>query len=49
LSTVQRYIHFAKNAREALGEKAAAVALAGMAVADRKASAEVVKLKGRRR
>jgi hypothetical protein len=30
LSTVQRYIHFAKNAREALAEQAAAIAIAGM-------------------
>ena len=34
LSTVQRYIHFAKSAREALAEKAAAIALEGMAAAD---------------
>ena len=31
LSTVQRYIHFAQNAREVLAERAASVALAGMA------------------
>jgi hypothetical protein len=32
LSTVQRYIHFAQSARQALAERAASVALAGMAV-----------------
>ena len=31
LSTVQRYIHFAETARQALAERAASVALAGMA------------------
>jgi site-specific recombinase XerD len=31
LSTVLRYIHFAENARQTLAERAAAVALAGMA------------------
>jgi len=31
LSTVQRYIHFATSARQALAERAASVALAGMA------------------
>jgi hypothetical protein len=31
LSTVQRYIHFAQNARQVLAERAASVALAGMA------------------
>jgi integrase len=31
LSTVQRYIHFAESARQALAERAASVALAGMA------------------
>ena len=30
LSTVQRYIHFAQNARQALAERAASMALAGM-------------------
>jgi integrase len=42
LSTVQRYIHFAKDARSALAETAAKTALAGMAAA----SGKVVKLKG---
>ena len=32
LSTVQRYIHFAESSRQALAERAASVALAGMAV-----------------
>ena len=31
LSTVQRYIHFAETSRQALAERAASVALAGMA------------------
>ena len=31
LSTTQRYIHFAKDAKQALAETAAATALAGMA------------------
>jgi integrase len=47
LSTVQRYIHFAKDAREALAEKAAAVALAGMSSAEGKASAKVTRIKRR--
>jgi hypothetical protein len=29
---VQRYIHFAENAQQVLAEKAATVALAGMAI-----------------
>ena len=45
LSTVQRYIHFAKDARSALAETAAATALKGIEIA---ASAKVVKLRGRR-
>ena len=48
LSTVTRYIHFAKNARSALAEQAAAMALAGMAASHGK-SAEVVKMKGGRK
>jgi hypothetical protein len=31
LSTVQRYIHFAESGRRALAERAASIALAGMA------------------
>jgi hypothetical protein len=31
LSTVQRYIHFAETARQVVAEKAAKVALSGMA------------------
>ena len=42
LSTVQRYIHFAESARQALAERAASVALAGMAAGD-DASGEVGK------
>ena len=47
LSTVQRYIHFAKDAREALAEKAAAVALAGMSAAQGKPTAKVARIKRR--
>jgi integrase len=48
LSTVQRYIHFAKNAREALAEQAAAVALAGMAAASKPAKpGKLVRLRGK--
>lgn len=36
LATVQRYIHFAKDARSALAETAAATALRGMTAAERK-------------
>ena len=46
LSTVQRYIHFAKDARTALAETAAATALAGMAAAASKPKGKVVRLKG---
>ena len=45
LSTVQRYIHFAENARQIVAEKAAAAALAGMAAAS-KPKGKVVRLKG---
>ena len=48
LSTVQRYIHFAQNARQALAERAASVPLAGMA-AGNEASLNVVSLKGGKR
>jgi integrase len=34
LSTVQRYIHFASSARQALAERAASIALAGMATGE---------------
>ena len=47
LSTVTRYIHFAKSAREALAETAAAVALEGMAAAS--GEGKVVKLATRKR
>lgn len=45
MSTTQRYIHFAQNARAALAERAAAPALAGMT---NKPGAEVVELKGQK-
>jgi integrase len=44
LSTVQRYIHFAASARQALAERAASVALAGMAASGE--SSFDVQLKG---
>ena len=46
LSTTQRYLHFAKDAHQALAETAAAMALAGMAAAHG-STAEVRKLRGR--
>ena len=48
LSTVQRYIHFAKDARAALAETAAATALAGLAASETKKPAKVVRMKGGR-
>jgi len=45
LATSQKYIHWAKDARQALAEKAMAVALAGMNSAS---TANVVALKGKR-
>jgi site-specific recombinase XerD len=44
LSTVQRYIHFAENAQQTLAERAATVALKGMAAAASKSKRKVVKL-----
>jgi integrase len=41
LSTAQRYVHWAENARQALAERAASVPLAGLAAAYRDFSAEV--------
>jgi hypothetical protein len=46
LSTAQKYIHWAEDARQALAEKAATVALAGMAAAAKPKAGKVVKLKG---
>jgi integrase len=46
LSTVQRYIHWAEDSRQVLAEKAATVALAGMAAAS-KPKGKVLRLKGR--
>lgn len=47
LSTAQKYIHWAQDARVSLAERAAGVALAGMA--DSKKSADVVPLKNGRK
>jgi integrase len=45
VSTTQRYIHFAERARSTLAQRAAAMAVAGMAEADGKKKADVVPLK----
>jgi integrase len=42
VSTTQRYIHFAERARSTLAQRAAAMAVAGMAEADGKKKADVV-------
>jgi integrase len=49
LSTAQRYVHWAKDARQSIAERAASVALAGLAASRGEAPAEVVELadKGR--
>jgi hypothetical protein len=47
LSTAQRYVHWAQDARQALAEKAAAVALAGMAAAAGAKTADLVPIKER--
>lgn len=49
LSTTQRYIHFADRARSTLAQRAAAMAVAGMAEAAGKTKAEVVPMKKRRK
>jgi integrase len=48
LATSQKYIHWAKDARQSLAERAASVALAGLAASRGEAKAEVVKLRGKR-
>lgn len=45
MATSQKYIHWAQSARQAAAEKAASVALAGMAASTDKKAAEVVPLK----
>ncbi len=47
MATSQKYIHWAQSARQAVAEKAATVALAGMAAAS-KPKAKVLRLKGGR-
>jgi integrase len=49
LSTAQRYVHWAKDARQVLAEKAAKVALAGMAASTREAAPVVEMDKGRKK
>jgi integrase len=44
LSTAQRYVHWAEDARRNLAEKAAAVALAGLMASNTQTSAEIIKL-----
>ncbi|PZV33387.1 tyrosine-type recombinase/integrase [Mesorhizobium kowhaii] len=46
MATSAKYVHWAQEARQAIAEKGAAVALAGMAVSSDKKTAEVVPLKG---
>lgn len=48
ISTTQRYIHFAENARSTLAQRAAAMATAGMAEAEGKEKAEVVPMAKKR-
>lgn len=49
LQTVSRYVHFADTARQVLAERAATVALAGMAAATNPtAGAEIAAIKGKR-
>ena len=45
VSTTQRYIHFAERARSTLAQRAAAMAVAGMAEAEGKKKADVVPMK----
>ena len=47
LSTAQKYIHWAQDARQLLAERAATVALKGMAAAS-KPKGKIVRLKGGR-
>jgi integrase len=50
LSTAQRYVHWAQDARQGLAERAASVALAGMTEASGEAGGDIVNLpKGRSR
>ena len=49
ISTTQRYIHFAEQARSTLAQRAAAMATAGMAEAEGKEKAEVVPMPGKRK
>ena len=49
VSTTQRYIHFAERARSTLAQRAAAMAVAGMAEAEGKKKADVVPMKKSRK
>lgn len=49
ISTTQRYIHFAEQARSTLAERAAAVAMAGIATATGKDQAEVIPMPKRKK
>ena len=48
ISTTLRYTHFAEKARSTLADRAAAMAVAGMAKAGEKPEAEIVPLKRRK-
>ena len=47
LATSQKYIHWASEARQAIAEQAASVALAGLAASSGSGVAEVARIKGK--
>jgi integrase len=47
LSTSQKYVHWAQEARQAIAEQAASVALAGLAASNGAHEAEIVRIKGK--
>jgi integrase len=47
ISTSAKYIHWAQEARQAVAEKAASTALAGLAASSGNAEAEIVRIKGK--
>ncbi len=47
ISTSQKYVHWAWEARQALAEKAASVALAGLAASSGNTVAEITRIKGK--
>ena len=44
LSTAQRYVHWAQDARQAVAERAASVVLSGLAASTGNANAEIVRI-----